>query len=140
MGGYADGNGETGLPDFGEAARVFFEEVGGITWEQEKVIMKYQLVLQWPANAIEDYDVIVNIENVLIECLSKKHEVDGHDAGSGEVNIFLRTDDPMAAFNEIKDAIGIRDFWPDARIAFREITGNQYTILWPADLFLFRVT
>lgn len=50
--------------------------------------MKYQLVLQWPASSIKDYDAMIEAENALIENLSAANDVDGHDVGSGEVNIF----------------------------------------------------
>lgn len=72
--------------------------------------------------------------------LASAHDVDGHDAGSGEVNIFIRTDDPRQAFTEAKAILGSRDFWIDARAAFREIARSEYTILWPKDLREFEVT
>ncbi len=101
--------------------------------------MKYQLVLQWPASSIKDYDAMIEVENALVEKLSEANDVDGHDAGSGEVNIFIRTDDPKRAFNEVKAVLGTRDFWVDARVAYREVTGSEYTILWPKDLTEFKV-
>ena len=102
--------------------------------------MKYQLVLQWPASSIKDYDAMIAVENALVEKLSKAHDVDGHDAGSGEVNIFIRTDDPKLGFNEVKDILGTRDSWVDARVAYREVGGSEYTILWPKGLTEFKVT
>lgn len=102
--------------------------------------MKYQLVLQWPASSIKDDDAMIEVENALVEKLSEVNDVDGHDAGSGEVNIFIRTDDPKRAFNEVKAILGSRDFWVAARVAFREVAGSEYTILWPKDLTEFKVT
>ncbi len=102
--------------------------------------MKYQLVLQWPAASIKDYDTMIEIEDVLTENLSKNSDVDGHDAGSGEMNIFIQTDDPVMAFNEAKATLGSRDFWVDARVAYRETVKSEYTILWPPDLTEFKVT
>jgi hypothetical protein len=102
--------------------------------------MKYQLVLQWPASSIKDYDAMIEIEDALVEKLSDENEVDGHDAGSGEMNIFIRTDNPKSAFNEVKGILGSRDFWVDARVAYREVAGSEYTILWPKDLTEFKVT
>jgi hypothetical protein len=101
--------------------------------------MKYQLVLQWPASSIKDYDAMIEVEDALIERLTEGSEVDGHDAGSGEVNIFIRTDDPSRAFNEVKRVLGSRDFWVDARVAYREVARTRYTILWPKDLTEFKV-
>jgi hypothetical protein len=102
--------------------------------------MKYQLVLQWPASSIKDYDAMIEVEDALIEKLSEANDVDGHDAGSGEVNIFIRTDDPKRAFNEVKAILGSRDFLVDARVAYREVAGSEYTILWPKNLSEFEVT
>jgi hypothetical protein len=101
--------------------------------------MKYQLVLQWPASSIKDYDTLIEIEDVLTEKLDDGSDVDGHDAGSGETNIFIHTDDPEATFKTVKAVIGTRDFWIDARVAYRELTGNDYTVLWPKDLHEFKV-
>ncbi len=101
--------------------------------------MKYQLVLQWPATSIKDFDAMIEVEDTLIGGLSAQSEVDGHDAGAGEVNIFIRTDDPNYAFDEVKAILGSRDFWIDARIAYREVGKNEYTILWPKGLSTFKV-
>jgi hypothetical protein len=101
--------------------------------------MKYQLVLQWPASSIKDYDAMIEVEDALVENLSAANEVDGHDAGAGEVNIFIRTDDPTRAFSEVEAILGTRDFWVDARVAYREVAGNEYSILWPKDLTEFKI-
>jgi hypothetical protein len=101
--------------------------------------VKYQLVLQWPASSIKDYDVLIEIENVLIKNLTKPVEVDGHDAGTGEVNIFIHTDDPKRTFDEARTFLGSRDFWVDGRAAYREVAKSKYTILWPKDLTEFTV-
>ena len=101
--------------------------------------MKYQLVLQWMASTIEDYDAMIQIENTLIDGLGEDHEVDGHDAGSGEVNIFIHTNDPKEAFKEIKSILGDRDIWREVRIAYREIVKEKYIVLWPENLRDFKV-
>ena len=101
--------------------------------------MKYQLVLQWPAASLHDYDVLVEIEDTLIERLSAPNDVDGHDAGSGEMNIFIATDDPEGAFSEIVNILGSRDFWVDARVAYREFESDKYVVRWPPDLTHFSI-
>lgn len=75
----------------------------------------------------------------MIESLSKGSEVDGHDAGSGEVNIFILTDDPELTFSEAKAIVGNSDHWLSVRVAYREITKDHYTIRWPEDLTDFRI-
>lgn len=102
--------------------------------------MKYQLVLQWPASSIDDYDALIDIEDVLIGRLSGANEVDGHDAGSGEMNIFILTDNPTGTFSEVQSILGSRDFWVDARVAYRETAGEEYVVLWPRNLTEFKVT
>jgi hypothetical protein len=97
-------------------------------------------VLQWPATSIEDYDTMIEIENVLVAALSRNNHVEGHDAGSGTVNIFIETDDPQRTCQQIKSALSSQDMWPEARVAYRSIEGGPYTVLWPKNLHHFRLT
>jgi hypothetical protein len=101
--------------------------------------MKYQLILQWSASAINDYDSLIAVENLLIEHLTKDNEIDGHDVGSDEVNIFVNTNDPDKTFLEVKMILNHNNSWENVRIAFRKLTDNKYTILWPRDLKHFKV-
>jgi hypothetical protein len=102
-------------------------------------LMKYQLVLQWPADAIEDFDRLVEVENILVERLSERHDVDGHDMGSVEMNIFIHTEHPTAAFAEVEKAVAGHSVWADLRAAYREESGEDYVVLWPRDLGEFAV-
>lgn len=101
--------------------------------------MKYQLVLRWTAHSMKDFDVMIEVEDELLERLSAETAVDGHDAGSGEVNIFIRTDNPHIVFNELMTIIGHRDVWCGARVAYRRSESDEYTVLWPEHLQAFRV-
>ena len=101
--------------------------------------MKYQLVLQWPSFSMKDYDAMIEVEDILIEKLSEANDVDGHDAGTDEVNIFIQTDNPQSAFNEIKAILGSSAYWADIKVAYREVLKREYTILWPKDLDKFEV-
>ena len=101
--------------------------------------MKYQLVVQWPSNSITDYDALIEIEDLLIEQINGEHEVDGHDAGSSEMNIFVLTKDFGGAFREVRRILQAQGFWKNARVAYREIHKSQYTILWPNELKEFSV-
>jgi hypothetical protein len=51
--------------------------------------MKIQLVLELPAKTTDDFDLLIELENALIEALANRHSVDGHDFGSGTMNIFI---------------------------------------------------
>jgi hypothetical protein len=101
--------------------------------------MKYQRVLQWPGSSIKDYDEMIATENELIENLSEASEVDGHDCGSGEVNVFIFTDDPELTFSEAKAILGNSDCWPSVRAAYREVAKSHYIAIWPENLIDFKV-
>ncbi len=100
---------------------------------------KHQLVLQWPSSSIADYDMMIAIENALIERLSPEHEVDGHDFGSGTMNIFIRTDDARRALEEARVVLESHSYWQVVRAGFNTQTEADYTPLWPDWLKEFEV-
>lgn len=102
--------------------------------------MSYQLVLQWDSSSKSDYDSLLELEDQLANDLSEGHEVDGHDFGSGEMNIFILTEDPRKAFEEVKRLVGSTSLGRGMRAAFREEAGDEYTILSPRDLKTFSVS
>jgi hypothetical protein len=59
-----------------------------------------QLVLQFPANSVRDYDDLVALEQQLAAELGE-NAVDGHDMGSGEANIFILASDAQHAFRRL---------------------------------------
>jgi hypothetical protein len=91
----------------------------------------HQLVIQFPAGAFTDFDAVVQFEDSLYDVLGDRHDVDGHDIGSGEVNFFVFTDDPETALSEIRNANGELLAHPDVRAAARLINGEDYELLWP---------
>jgi hypothetical protein len=101
--------------------------------------MKYQLVLQWPASSVDDYDSMITIEDSLIEGLPNDSKVDGHDAGSGQVNIFIRTNEPTKTFDDVMSILESSVAWIDIRIAYRDLERSEYTVLWPKDLKEFEI-
>lgn len=100
-------------------------------------IADYQLVLQWPAVSV-DFGRLVEIEDAVAECL-RGSEVDGHDYGAGEANLFILTRDPQRTFHAVKDTLERQDALRDLRAAFRRIDQSDYVILWPTGLVEFRV-
>lgn len=101
--------------------------------------MNYQLVLQWPSPLSVDLDDIVQAEDRLIESLSDEISVDGHDIGASEANIFILTDDPISTFGKIRDILGKDSIWAGVRVAYREVTGSDYFILYPEGLTAFQI-
>lgn len=102
--------------------------------------MKYQLILQWPKSSLAEYDSLIEIENLLIEQLTDRSQVDGHDIGAGQANIFILTDDPQAAFGEVRAILSKTPSWSDARAAYRQNESDEYKILWAENLTEFTVT
>ena len=101
--------------------------------------MKYQLVLQFGAAVLEDFDRFVALEDQLLEELGGLATVDGHDFGLGQFNIFILTDEPVASFNSANQIVTNQEIHNDMRSAYRELDGEDYVILWPSSLTEFRV-
>jgi uncharacterized protein DUF695 len=93
--------------------------------------MKYQLALQFPANSITDYDDLIAIEDALITELGDTADVDGHDCGSGEMNIFIFVNEPEKIFETIRPVLAKRKKLEKVVAAYRETDGEEYTTLWP---------
>jgi hypothetical protein len=102
-------------------------------------LMRYQVVLQWPASSVGDYNGIVAIEDLLFDKLTERCEVEGHDFGSDQANIFIHTDDPRRAFEEIRTILTGHGLWAEARIAYRQIDGAEYIVVWPQGDTTFKV-
>ncbi len=93
--------------------------------------MKYQLILQFPDDSIQGLDALIALEDQLIEVLEPVHVVDGHDVGSGEMNIFVHTDDPLTAFACAQKLIPAGAPFEGFKAAYREFAGDSYTVIRP---------
>jgi hypothetical protein len=93
--------------------------------------MDYQLVLQCKSDLLADYGLMVALENDLIEALSDTAEVDGHDVGSGETNIFIITSAPMPTFERTKTVLERAGLLGVVSAAYRPVASNVFTVLWP---------
>jgi len=95
--------------------------------------MDYQLVIQFRGDSLADYDAMVALENELISELGDSASVDGHDVGSGEVNIFIITTEPARTFQQSKGVLERKRCLDAVRAAFRPVDGEEYTVVWPKD-------
>ena len=94
---------------------------------------KYQLVLQFPVGNIADFDQLVALEDSLIKHLPASNNVDGHDCGTDEFNIFILTDEPDQTLNTA-DKIRLSSSTVQRPIAaYRPVLGEDYVVLWPPD-------
>jgi hypothetical protein len=93
--------------------------------------MKYQLVLQFCGDSLNDLDALVALEDELIEELGDSADVDGHDRGSGANHIFILTSDPAATFRRLRPVLERTQQLQVVRAAYREVDGERYTVIWP---------
>ena len=94
---------------------------------------KYQLVLQFPFSGLTDYDAMIVLEEALIAEVGNKALVDGHDAGSGEMNIFIHTNDPRRIFEKILSSHGSNPIFSRMKAGYRGFESDDYTTLWPKE-------
>jgi hypothetical protein len=100
--------------------------------------MTYQLVIQFSEELLT-YDELIRLEDKLIDALEGKAEVDGHDLGAGEANIFILTGTPVDTFHDARMVIEGKVSKEHYRSAYREVEGDSYTILWPPNLSEFKI-
>ncbi len=101
--------------------------------------MNYQLVLQFAADSMADFDRLVSLETKLTAELGEGGIVDGHDFGQGKFNIFVLTNEPAITFTQARQVI-LDDCIPnELRSAYREASGENCVILWPSVLTEFSV-
>jgi hypothetical protein len=94
--------------------------------------MKYQLVLQFSGDKEEDLDAIVDLEEQLADALGEDADMDGHDIGSGQTNLFIFTSDPSATFQAAKPILQKAMMLKSLTAAFRDVDGEDYTVIWPS--------
>src|SRR5215471_18252824 len=93
--------------------------------------MDYQLVLQFRGAALEDYDEMIALEDELIEAVGDSADVDGHDVGSGERNIFILKSDPVGSFSRVTPVLERTQTLSVVTAAYRKIDVERYTVIWP---------
>jgi hypothetical protein len=71
------------------------------------------------------------LENELTEELGNSANVDGHDVGSGETNIFIFTSDPAATFRQARPVLARKQRLRSVTAAYRPVNGERYTVIWP---------
>ena len=106
-----------------------------VSWE-------YQLVIQFRLDDADmtRWEAIIRFETELIDWLDGDSDVDGHDSGSGEMNIFVHTNDPAASLKLVQTLL------PHSELAsveycagYRLFTEDDFTPVWPPGLATFDV-
>jgi len=89
--------------------------------------------VQFRGNSAVKYDDLVALEDELISALGESADVDGHDIGTSEANIFVLTSAPLKTFQDIKPTIENAGLLQLATVAFRSVQGDAFTVIWPAN-------
>ena len=92
--------------------------------------MKYLLVIQFAVDKNVDLNSLTEIEETIIDSIDPKHEIDGHDFGVNEFNIFIYTNDPHDASSQVKRTIRSKKH-KQMKIAYRLSNGEEYKIIYP---------
>ena len=78
-------------------------------------------------------DEIVALEEQLADALGGAAEVDGHDWGTEEANVFIHCADPVAAFSTCVPLVRAAGLLPLLSAAHRPLDGGEYTRVWPVE-------
>ena len=95
--------------------------------------MDYQLVFQFKDDACLDFDKMVELEDDLQQLVEPLADVDGHDMGSGEINIFILTDDPVGTFERAKPLLANSSLLDKVAAAYRNLRSDDFIVIWPED-------
>ena len=100
--------------------------------------MNHQLVLQFRDAHL---NAIVAAEDALIAHLGKSVEVDGHDFGWNEANIFVLTNEPAKTFQKAFELLAANPSFPKIdKAATWLLDADDYTVLWPLGETAFQIT
>ena len=101
--------------------------------------MKYMMVLQWSASEIQGLVALGTVENIIKTGLLPLGEINGEGAGGGVLNIFIGTNQPQQAYEKVKENLWMYKCWESIRVAYREMSGSDFTVIWPKGLSEFKV-
>ena len=101
--------------------------------------MNSQLVLQWCEPNLPDFDQLIGIEDSLVAVIGHYAEVDGHDLGAAECNIFIETHEPTNCFDVLRSACGSEPWFATLRAGYRRLDEQAYNPFWPTGMVSFAV-
>jgi hypothetical protein len=93
--------------------------------------MQYQLVYRFRKASLESPDDIRALERALAEALAETAQLDGYDTGRRDVDLFLMTPDPKAAFRRSKLTLEGLALLDKVTVAYRLEGGARFTAIWP---------
>jgi hypothetical protein len=101
--------------------------------------MECMLVLQWlSSSTAKELDLLISLEDQIREGIGDHGNVDGHDIGSGEMNIFIFTEEPQATFERVKNIGSIPNHLSNFKAGYREVGEDDFAPLYPRASTTFR--
>jgi|SRR5580700_9311377 hypothetical protein len=101
--------------------------------------MEYLLVLQLPpSSSLGEYDLGISLESIRAG-IGDFATADGHDIGSGEMNIFFFNEKPKLTFERIDVRPSVANHMSNMKVGYREVAEDEYTPLYPEGLLQFAV-
>jgi hypothetical protein len=97
----------------------------------------YQLVFQLPGSSETDFGEMIGLEEELRSAIGDLGDVDGHDIGQGEMNVFVLTRSPIRVFEMVRSLPSVARAMPRLRVAFRPLDGDEYEVLHPPGPYRF---
>ena len=97
--------------------------------------MDHQLIVRFPVSAVSDHPAMVRLEAALAGILDDTEELDGHDFGLDEADLFLLTADPVRTFERIKPVLVRAGLLDTLTAAHGATDAEEYTVLWPESDF-----
>lgn len=92
---------------------------------------EFQLVLQFRPWGNRSPKVLHAVEERLEAEDALDEDVDGHDFGSGEANIFLFTADPLRTITRCIPAVAAEGLLDLLGAGYRRVNEDQYVRVWP---------
>jgi hypothetical protein len=93
----------------------------------------FQLVFQFAPWDDTQLDDLIALEERLVATIGDSGDIDGHDSGSNEANIFIRTEDPAAVLGRCLTTIQESHLAERFSAASRHLQGTEYVRHWPPD-------
>jgi hypothetical protein len=92
--------------------------------------MNYQLVLRFRKTDV-NAETLRALEIALGQDLAGTAQLDGHDTGARNIDLFVVTADPKSAFRRSKPALERLQLLDRAIVAHRLEGGSRFTVVWP---------
>ena len=93
--------------------------------------MEYQLVIKFWRKSLADEAFLGPFEAELKQLLGDAVELEGHDVGAKEINLFVLTADPRNTFRRARDILERMGVERGLSAAYRGVGGAQFTAVWP---------